>query len=302
MVAKAGRSPGRAWRRVTYGVWEDDAPRTPLEALGGWALVLPSTTAFTHLSACAAYGWWLPSCPPAPVFVALPASVARPRRPGLKVCRHPVQPATRLVQGVRLAEPPETLLAAARDLAVLDLVVLVDSALAAGDVSLDELDAATRSGRRGAPALRSVLPLSDGRSESPWESVMRVLHHSAEIPVTPQQDIFDIDGTFIARADLLIDGTRRIHEYDGAVHRTPEAQDADLTRSRALSQAHWDRHGFTSRHLLRDGARIIRSTDELLGRAWDVRRFRAWEALLNASALRRPGWERLRARWTAEVR
>ena len=61
-------------------------------------------------------------------------------------------------------------------------------------------------------------------------------------------------------------------------------------------------HGFTSRHLLHDGARIIRTTDELLGRAWDIRRFRAWEALLNASALRRPEWQRLSTRWAPEVR
>lgn len=131
---------------------------------------------------------------------------------------------------------------------------------------------------------------------------MRVLHLAAEIPVTPQYEIFDPRGNFVARADLLVDGTRRIHEYDGAGHRSAEAQDADLSRSRALSRAHWDRHGFTSRHLLRDGARIIRDTDELLGRAWDIRRFRGWEALLNASALRRPGWERLEGRWAPEVR
>ena len=36
---------------------------------------------------------------------------------------------------------------------------------------------------------------------------MRVLHQAAEIPVTPQQEIFDDDGRFIARADLRIDGT-----------------------------------------------------------------------------------------------
>jgi len=46
-----------------------------------------------------------------------------------------------------------------------------------------------------------------------------VRHQAAEIPVTPQQEIFDERGRFIARADLRIDGTRRIYEYDGARHR-----------------------------------------------------------------------------------
>ena len=297
-----GRAPGRAWHQVTYGVWDQTPPLRVLDELRGWSLALPRTSMFTHLTAAKAYGWWLPTCPPPPVFIALPTTVARPRRPGLKVCRHPSPMPARILEDVRLAEPAEVLLAAARDLAVLDLVVLVDSALACGDVTPDELELVAQTGRRGAPALRTVLLLADRRSESAWESVMRVLHHAAEIRVTPQYEIFDASGTFVARADLLVDGTRRIHEYDGAEHRSPEAQDADLSRSRALSRAHWDRHGFTSRHLLRDGARIIRSTDELLDRPWDIRRFRAWEALLNTSALRRPGWQRLRARWAVEVR
>ena len=59
----------------------------------------------------------------------------------------------------------------------------------------------------------------DARSESAWESIMRVLHQAAEIPVTQQQEIFDERGRFVARVDLRIDGTRRIHEYDGAGHR-----------------------------------------------------------------------------------
>ena len=66
---------------------------------------------------------------------------------------------------------------------------------------------------------------------------MRVLHRAAEIPVTPQQELFDQFGRFIARADLLIDGTPRLHEYDGAVHRDADVHEADLTRDRALISA-----------------------------------------------------------------
>ena len=42
---------------------------------------------------------------------------------------------------------------------------------------------------------------------------MRVLHVAADIPVEPQSEIYDEYGRFVARADLLIKGTRRIHEY-----------------------------------------------------------------------------------------
>jgi len=105
-----------------------------------------------------------------------------------------------------------------------------------------------------------------GSPEEAGEGV-RVRHQAAEIPVTPQQEIFDEQGRFIARADLRIDGTRRIHEYDGARHREADVHEVDLERDRALLGEHWERHGFTSKHLRRDGATIIADADRLLGRA-----------------------------------
>jgi hypothetical protein len=64
---------------------------------------------------------------------------------------------------------------------MLDLVILGDSALHTGDCTLEELAATAAQQRRGAPRLRAALPLLDERSESPWESVMRVLHRAAGI-------------------------------------------------------------------------------------------------------------------------
>jgi hypothetical protein len=62
--------------------------------------------------------------------------------------------------------------------------------------------------RRGTPMLRQVIGLLDKRSESPWESVMRVLHRAADIPVEPQREILDQWGRFVARGDLWIVGTK----------------------------------------------------------------------------------------------
>jgi hypothetical protein len=97
--------------------------------------------------------------------------------------------------------------------------------------------------------------------------------------------IVDEYGRFLARADIWIRGTRRIHEYDGAVHREAEVHQRDLRRERNLIKNDWQRFGFTSAHVLNDGAAIIRSVDDLLGRPWDSRRFQAWEELLNESML-----------------
>ncbi|WP_204913209.1 hypothetical protein [Microlunatus spumicola] len=259
--------------------------------------MLPPTSAFTHLTAAERYRWWLPSSPPHPVFVAMRRSEPRPRRPGLLVCRHPRSFGVTVQDGLRLTTPAETILAAARDLGVLDLVMLGDSALRAGHVTRTELEICASHRRRGAPLLREVIPLLDERSESAWESIMRVLQIAADIPVEPQHHVHDSAGRFLARADFWVVGTRRIHEYDGGVHREPEVQDDDLRRDRLLLDASWQRHGFTSRHLLNEAASIIRSTDDLLGREWDGARLRAWEDLLNASMLRRPGRSRALSHW-----
>ena len=295
-VPVPGQAPGHDWRSITRGVWlppEVD----PVETLRAWSLVLPSASAFTHLTAAEQYGWWLPSCPPHPVFVAMRRCDPRPRRPGLLVCRHPRSFALTLHEGLRITTPAETLLAAARDLGVLDLVVLGDSALRMGHVNRTELEIAADQRRRGAPLLREVIPLLDARSESAWESIMRVLQRAADIPVEPQHVVLDEHGRFLGRADFWVVGTRRLHEYDGADHRTPEVQDADLRRQRLLNADGWERFGYTSRHLLQEGAAIIRQTDQLLGRPWDAARLWRWEDLLNHSMLRRPGRHRALSHW-----
>jgi very-short-patch-repair endonuclease len=128
---------------------------------------------------------------------------------------------------------------------------------------------------------------STRESESAWESVLRVLHQAA-VPIEPQYEILDEYGRFLARADLWIKGTRRIHEYDGAVHREAEMHQKDLKRDRNLIMSDWQRFGFTSAQLLNEGATIIKSVDSLLGRPWDSRRLHGWEELLNESMLRRP--------------
>ena len=120
----------------------------------------------------------------------------RPRRPGLLVCRHTQPFPMNLVNGLRVTTAAETILSAARDLGVLDLVILGDSALRLRHCTLTDLQITARQRRRGAPLLRRLIPLLDARSESPWESIMRVLHQAAEIPVTPQYEIFDQRGRF----------------------------------------------------------------------------------------------------------
>ena len=117
---------------------------------------------------------------------------------------------------------------------ILDLVIMGDSALRQQHCTLTDLIIVARQRRRGAPLLRIVLPMLDPRSESPWESIMRVLHRAADIPVLVQEDVHDQFGRFLGRADLLIEGTRRLQEYDGEGHRDGDQHGDDLARDREL--------------------------------------------------------------------
>jgi very-short-patch-repair endonuclease len=278
--------------------WDLRSPCSPLrELLHGWQLVLPKSAAFTSLTAAEVSGWWLPEAIPHPVFVAVPIGERYPERTGLLVCRHPRPVPVETVDGLRITTGAETLLAAARDLGLLDLVILGDPALRCGHCTMEGLRATAAQRRRGAPRLRAVLPLLDARSESPWESVMRVLHLAAEIDVEPQKKIYDAHGRFVARADLWLVGTRRIHEYDGGVHRDRQVHRSDLSRDRRLVEIDWQRMGFASTQLLHEGASIIASADRLVGRRWDPRRLARWEALLDASLFRPAGRARALRHW-----
>lgn len=196
---------------------------------------------------------------------------------------HP--PVQELLDQLPVATAAETVLAAARDLAVLDLVPLADSALHLGHCTRAELAEVARQRRRGAPRLRQVLPLLDGRSESPWESILRLLHHAADVAVEPQHRIADEADRFVARADLWVVGTRRLHEYDGEVHRDRDTHRADLARDRRLVEHGWQRLGWTATEVLQGGP-VLPSLDALLGRHWSSHRLARWRSWVAASSWR----------------
>lgn len=265
---------------MTHGVY-GGGPLTAEDRLRGWALVLPPGAVFTHLTAAQVRGWWLPEQVGHPAFAAVGIGERYPQRRGLAVIRQRMPPVFELVSGLRVATPPETLLAAALDLAVLDLVPLLDSALRQQSCTRDELLALAR-GRRGAGRLRTALALTDPRSESAWESIMRVLHRSVGIEVEPQHVLHDESGRFVARADLWVVGTRRLHEYDGEVHRRLSVHRADLDRDRRLLDSGWQRYGYTAAEVLSGGG-LIASVDAALGRRWDGNRLRHWRELVDDS-------------------
>lgn len=289
-----GRRRSDGWARVAHGLYRPQSSHTDLQA---WRLVLPEQGRFTHLTAARMRGWWLPPVPTdLPVFAAIDPDEHRPRRPGLRVRRTEPVRASDVVDGLPLDHPVDVLLDCARDLTLLDLIVLTDSALALESCTVAEVHAAARHRRRGAPMLRKALPLVDARAESPYESLLRVLHVVCGVDVDPQYVVRDEHGDFVARGDLWLVGTTTLHEYDGGDHLTVRRQRKDLARARRIGNETWLRRGYTAAEVLHSPVTILRDADSSLGREHRPERIRAWHRLVAESLFTPAGQARLRDR------
>lgn len=227
---------------------------------------------------------------------------AAPARPGIVTTRHRLAPEHEIHHGLRVAKVPEILLACARDLGHLDLIVAIDSAIHLGLTTLDDLSLIASRRARGAPRLRRAIPWVDGRSESAWETMLRVLHVSCGVEVQPQVDVHDAEGVFVARGDLWLVGTRMLHEYDGAHHLERSRQRQDLRRVGRLDDTSWSRRGFTKEDVLHQAVAVLRSADRALARAHDPSRIRAWNQLLRDSLWTPAGRAQFRARIGMPIR
>lgn len=231
-----------------------------------WQQVLPTSGCLTHLTAAALHGLWLPPLPEAlPVFVSQAKGQARPKRPELRVMRHSRPVEASWYDGLLVASVPQTLLLCARDLSLLDLVVLGDSALHTGLTTMGALH-------------------------------LRVLHRTCGVPVVPQHVVRDGAGRFVARGDLWLLGSQMLHEYDGAGHRDPVTHRDDLRRDRALLAAGWHRRAYTAADLLGRPEAVLRDADATLGRRRRVDRLDPWHAIVAESLFSGSGQDRLRIR------
>ena len=248
---------------------------------------------FTHLTAARLRDWWLPPLPPGlPEFAAQSDFRNRPRRAELRIIRTTPPPAITLLRGLPIVPVTEVLLTLARHLGLLDLVVIVDSALHLGHITPTMLAAAVRARRHGVRRLREAALLADGRSESPYETLLRILHLVCDILVEPQRELWT-DGRIVARGDLWLVGTQTFHEYDGADHRTRDRQRLDLRRDRDIEAAGWVRRGYTDLEVLRRPIEILRDADRSVQREHDPARLDAWYFLLKDSCFTTAGQARL---------
>jgi len=283
------RRRGRHWLQLGHGIQAPadlEGREAAIAELHAWLPLLPASGVFTGLTAAGVHQLWLPPVPDSlPLFVAMGSvrGEVKPDRSRLLVSRHPGSPPSTLIEGLPVAQVPDALLACARWLGILDMVVLIDSALHLGLCTVDDVMRAAAPRRKGAPALRTAVAAADGRSESAWETLLRLLHLVLGVHVTPQVRIIDSAGSFVARADLLLEGTRTVHEYDGADHRTADQHRRDLDRDRRLVGADYVRRGYTSQVVLHRPVVVLRDCEQALGRRLPAAGLQTWNSLLATS-------------------
>ena len=266
-------------------------------------LQLPDDAVFTHVTSALIRGWWMPMIDDWPIVACSDKEAPHLDRRGVYVRRCDIPPGHRAqVHGVPVASAEWTIVELAEHLALLDLVAVIDSALHLGHTSIDRIRATMRKGRRGVRVLRRALDLVDGRSESWWESMLRLLHVLSGIAVEPQHVVHNAAGVQVARVDLRLRRSNRVAEYDGADHRDRAQHQSDLRRDKALARASLERYGYIATEIVHASAQIIRDAETAVGLEHRPDRAAVWSAEARLSTVSLAGQAALRRRLQRFVR
>jgi len=289
------RLRSRRWVRVSRGLYLPRVPqRSPHELAHAIAGVLPRDSGLGHLTSAALRGWWLPNRLGPHVVMATTGSFVHVQRRGVYVRRSRfAEPED--IDGVPVVSAAQTLVELARDLSLVDLVPMVDCALRDG-TDVDAIREAARARVPGSRRLRQAVALADERSESWWESILRLLHVLPGLgPVQPQVELWR-GQLFIARADLHLVGTNRYPECDGGSHRERYRHDHDLGRDKNMSRDRHERFGYTTGEIAGQPDMVIRDAEDARGWPHDPRRVRTWRRYARVSSLTPYGRTLLAAR------
>jgi hypothetical protein len=147
-----------------------------------------------------------------------------------------------MVDGRRVTSPAWTAVEVARNLRRPRALATLDAALRSEKCQRAELwrAAIEQAGRRGIVAVRDLIPLADGRAESPMESEARLAMIDGGLPIPElQYEVVDGYGQ-LRRLDFAWPGQRVALEYDGVDwHSGPDAMRRDRARTAALMDVGW---------------------------------------------------------------
>jgi len=258
------------------------------------AAVLPPGAVFTHVTSARLRGWWMPLLESYPLVACTSGDTTHHDRRGVFVRRCDIPPGHRQWIGdVPVASPEWTVVELAEHLELLDLVAVIDSAVHLGHTTTDAIRATMRKGRRGVRVLRRALDLADGRSESWWETMLRLVHVLSGIPVDPQEHVLNAAGVEIARVDLRIVGSNRVAEYDGSDHRDRAQHEDDLRREKALNRQGLERYGYIATEIIHSARQIVRDAEDARGLPHVPDRAALWVAEARRASISPGGRARL---------
>jgi hypothetical protein len=224
--------------RIWHGIYCIGEPTDELR-LRGLDLSCDTTVAVCLATAAARFGFDTEE--PADLHVLNPPR--RQLRPvdGLVVHRRDGAPLI-VVDGRPVTSPAWTAIEVARGLRRPRALATLDAALRSETCSRGELWHAAReqAGRRGIVAVRDLLPLADGRAESPMESEARLAMVDGGLPIPElQYEVIDGNGDR-RRLDFAWPHHRVAVEYDGLDwHSDPDAMRKDRKRQAALNDIGW---------------------------------------------------------------
>ena len=205
------------------------------------ALVMPEDAALGGRSAATWFGAPF-AAPIEPVVVLVPPSSAWRGPRGVRVHRTEIAAADlTTVDFVRVTTPARTAWEVATLESAANAVAMLDGMVRAGHLSTSDLrgmqDAAPRRWR--GTRVTTVVPLVDGRSQSPPESWVRVACARAGLPAPTPQFVVIEGGEFLGCVDLAWPEARLIVEYEGAHHFEGLQISRDDERYRSLIAAGW---------------------------------------------------------------
>jgi hypothetical protein len=196
---------------------------------------------------------------PPPLTVVHMTGDTRMRRPEADGHRRGLIPSDiTVVHGVPVTTGLRTALDLGRLLWRFDALAAIDGFLRVGvphDLLVAEIG--RFKGYRGVRQLRALVPLGDGKAESPGESALRLHWYDAGLPRPHLQIwIFADDGAPLFRIDIGDPDVRYGAEYDGEQHHTEE-EDREHDEKRRLwiaDHRSWSIDPFTKHDVYRPGA------------------------------------------------
>ncbi|KZX21934.1 endonuclease domain-containing protein [Rathayibacter tanaceti] len=221
-------------------------PLTVDERIRAYSAVMRPGEFFSHGTAAHLLG--LPGPRPS-ATTPLHVSVAPPQRAARRVgvrSHHLWDDAVTVVDaGSPVADPASTFCHLSDSRSLDDLVVLGDAIVGPDEdgrrrgwrVDLEVLASRAASFRgRGGRRARDAVPWVRVGAESPMETLLRLLLLRAGLPEPEVNvELYDDEGRFVARVDLLYRARRVVVEYDGDQHRSDRAQyERDIRRIEAI--------------------------------------------------------------------